>query len=550
MKISVGDYLLKRLNEIGVDHVFGVPGDYNLSFLDQIETNKDISWVGACNELNASYAADGYARHKGAGALVTTFGVGELSASNGIAGSYAEYVPVVNIVGMPSTASQDRKDLLHHTLGEGNFHVFVDMFSKFTTTQTVLNPFNAVREIDRVLEECMAKKRPVYIGIPADIAHTQVDDNYTPLRMGHFHSDRDMIQEAVNRTSKCIFDAEKPVILVDMCALRHEEMETLIINLIETTGIPCAALPMGKGLLNETSPYYLGMYYGDYGTPGVKERVEASDCVISFGSVFSDFNTGGFTSTPARNYHIEIHSDHVRLRHSLYQQVDYREFISELSESLGTYRYDEEVKRKSTNVEFVPREGKIVQERLWTRMESFFKPNSTIIGEAGTSLFGVLNTTFPEHTKFVCQPLWASIGYTVGALLGSSVADKTRENILFIGDGSFQLTAQAISTMVRNKLCPIIFLLNNDGYTIERLIHGPERKYNDIQMWDYTSFAKSFGKEIFSAKVSTETELEEVLKSLDKHSNKLRFVEIKMEKMDAPQSLVEIGKLSAKVNQY
>jgi|TARA_B100001964_G_C13900173_1_gene451295 indolepyruvate decarboxylase len=79
MKITIGDFLLKRLAELDIHHIFGVPGDYNLGFLDQIVENKDMQWVGTCNELNGAYAADGYARIKGASAMVTTFGVGELS---------------------------------------------------------------------------------------------------------------------------------------------------------------------------------------------------------------------------------------------------------------------------------------------------------------------------------------------------------------------------------------------------------------------------------------------------------------------------------------
>ncbi|HAH14149.1 MAG TPA: indolepyruvate decarboxylase, partial [Pantoea agglomerans] len=124
---TVGDYLLTRLQEIGVKHLFGVPGDYNLQFLDHVIAHPAISWVGCANELNAAYAADGYARCNGAGALLTTFGVGELSAINGIAGSYAEYLPVIHIVGAPATQAQLQGDCVHHSLGDGDFQHFIRM---------------------------------------------------------------------------------------------------------------------------------------------------------------------------------------------------------------------------------------------------------------------------------------------------------------------------------------------------------------------------------------------------------------------------------------
>ena len=101
MRMSVGDFLLKRLAELGARYLFGVPGDYNLWFLEQAERSNQIEFVGCCNELNAAYAADGFARLRGFSALVTTYGVGELSAIAGVAGAYAERVPVVCIVGAP-----------------------------------------------------------------------------------------------------------------------------------------------------------------------------------------------------------------------------------------------------------------------------------------------------------------------------------------------------------------------------------------------------------------------------------------------------------------
>ncbi len=167
---TIADYLVDRLAGCGIDHMFGVPGDYNLQFLDHVIDHPRLCWVGCANELNAAYAADGYARVHGAGALLTTYGVGELSALNGVAGSFAEYVPVLHIVGAPGTASQQRGEMLHHTLGDGDFGHFFEMSIPLSVARAKLTASNACQEIDRVLREMLTERRPAYLMLPADVA--------------------------------------------------------------------------------------------------------------------------------------------------------------------------------------------------------------------------------------------------------------------------------------------------------------------------------------------------------------------------------------------
>ncbi|CQJ04885.1 indole-3-pyruvate decarboxylase [Yersinia frederiksenii] len=167
---TVADYLLDRLAEIGIRHLFGVPGDFNLHFLDHVISHPVIKWVGCANELNAAYAADGYARVMPAAALLTTSGVGELSAINGIAGSFTEYLPVIHIVGTPTLRSQKNGELLHHSLGDGNFSHFSHMAKEVTCAQANLTADNAAYEIDRVLGAALSQRRPVYLSLPSDVA--------------------------------------------------------------------------------------------------------------------------------------------------------------------------------------------------------------------------------------------------------------------------------------------------------------------------------------------------------------------------------------------
>ncbi|WED43063.1 alpha-keto acid decarboxylase family protein [Legionella cardiaca] len=546
-KMTIGDYLLTRLTELNISDIFGVPGDYNLTFLDQIVNFPKLRWIGNCNELNAAYAADGYARVRGAAAIVTTFGVGELSAINGIAGSYAEYLPIVNIVGAPSTITQRQSAIMHHTFGTGDFKVFIKMFENLSAAVAILDSAEKAAElIDTALEKCWVKKQPVYISLPSDMVNVEIDAPKNPLNLKYPDSNPDSVAELVSRTAELIRAAKAPVILADLCASRHN-MKELIHNFLEQTGIPFATMNMGKGIINESHPGFIGFYNGAYSTPGVQERVESSDCIVSFGTVLSDFNTGGFTCCIDANATVEIHSNYVKVRRSIYPDVYFNAVIPALTKDLEDYHYQGKINNpKKTS--YQPQEGKITQKRFWNNMAHYFKPQDIILAETGTSMFGLLETTIPDNSIFIAQSLWGSIGYTVGALLGAALADRNRRTILFVGDGSFQLTAQEISTVLRQKLAPIVFLLNNDGYTIERVIHGPKMIYNDIQPWQYAQLPMIFGDNVFTAKVSTEAQLAEVLEQTEAQKDKMCFIEVMMDRDDCPENLRKLGKACEEKN--
>ncbi|OGT45215.1 MAG: hypothetical protein A3E83_08070 [Gammaproteobacteria bacterium RIFCSPHIGHO2_12_FULL_41_20] len=547
-KVTVGDYLLSRLKELGIEHVFGVPGDYNLGFLDQIVRHKGIEWIGTCNELNGAYASDGYARIRGAGALVTTFGVGELSAINGIAGAYAEYVPVVHIVGVPATSIRANKSMVHHTLGDGRFNVFSDMYADITMAQTLLSENNAAAEIDRVLTVCWLKKRPVYIALPSDISYCEIEASRKPLDLTYPQSNMDAVRELAERAGIVLEQAKSPVVLVDMCAQRHP-MKPLILEFLKITGIPFATMNMGKAILDEAHPQFIGNYNGDFSTEGVQARVESSDCIITFGSLLSDFNTGGFSTKINANATIEVHSYHTRVRQSMYDNVLFCDTIPALIKVAANYRYKGAIIHPQHAMHQSYR-GAIRHKNFWNHITNLLERDAIVLAETGTSMFGAMQTFMPKDSAFISQGLWGSIGYSVGALLGACVAAPNRQTVLFVGDGSFQLTAQEISTIERHHLRPTIFLLDNDGYTVERLIHGPTMPYNDIQHWNYVDLPKVFGTEAWSIRVKTEEELERVLLDRKKHAGKMAFITVVMEKMDAPETLIKLGAVVEKANKY
>ncbi|GAB1194646.1 hypothetical protein APSETT444_003892 [Aspergillus pseudonomiae] len=554
--IDVAEYLFRRLREVGVRAVHGVPGDYNLVALDYLP-KCDLHWVGNCNELNAGYAADGYARINGMAALVTTFGVGELSALNAIAGAYSEFVPIVHIVGQPHTRSQKDGMLLHHTLGNGDFNVFTRMSADISCTLGCLNQTHEVATlIDNAIRECWLRSRPVYISLPTDMVTKKIEGERldTPLDLSLPPNDPEKEDYVVDVVLKYLHAAKKPVILVDACAIRHRVLDE-VHEFVEKSGLPTFVAPMGKGAVDETHKNYGGVYAGTGSNPGVREQVESSDLILSIGAIKSDFNTTGFSYRIGQLNTIDFHSTYVRVRYSEYPDINMKGVLQKIVQRMGNLN----VGPVSPPSNLLPDNEKASTEQaithawLWPTVGQWLKEKDVVITETGTANFGIWDTRFPAGVTAISQVLWGSIGYSVGACQGAALAAKEqgRRTVLFVGDGSFQLTLQEVSTMIRNNLNPIIFVICNEGYTIERYIHGWEAVYNDIQPWDFLNIPVAFGaKDKYKGyKVTTRDELRELFANEEFASAPcLQLVELHMPRDDCPASLKLTAESAAERN--
>ena len=549
-EITVAEYLLTRLKEIGVDHIFGVPGDFVLGFFNHV-LKSDVKYIGTCNELNAAYAADGYARIRGIGAFSSTYGVGELSAINGVAGSFAERVPVVVITGSPATVHFRARPLLHHTLGD--YQIPLKMYEKITIASTQLDSGEtAPMEIDRVLLACLSHQQPVYISLPSDVVMMKCNRPNPFLFPSHPSSDQDALGEAIKETVRMLDQSQKPVVIGDVELIRFK-LQTEFARFLDKTGFPYVTMMLGKALLSEHHSQFIGLFEGDRSRDYVRNRVESADCILKLGALMTDFNTGGFTTNLDDSKMISGNIGYVKIKHHYYENVHLHDFILGLTEKLSRRdpatldiqcAHDGCVHRHS--VPYQPDAPKpITIKRFFDRMSHFIKDNSIVIAETGVSLFSAAEMLMPEGATFIGQTFYGSIGYTVGATLGICMAAKDRRVVLFVGDGSFQVTCQDLSTMIRNHLRPVIFLINNDGYTIERVI--VDRPYNDLQPWHYHKLVDVFGGGL-GIDVRTEGELED---ALDKAAttDDLVFIEIHTGRMDCPESLRSAGRSMAKTNQ-
>jgi len=563
-EIYVGQYLLKRLAQLGVHQMFGVPGDFNLGFLDLVEDSETIEWVGNCNELNAAYAADGYARVKeGLGVLTTTFGVGELSALNGQAGAFSEHIPILHIAGVPNTTQLKNKPLLHHTLGDGRFDAYTKAAQQFSIAQAeLMNKHTACAEIDRVLTAALVQSRPVYLTLPTDIVYEKVPSGRlnTPLNKIPPPNDPEVEDWIVSEIVRLVKEVDGDVIvLIDACTIRHyvrEEVDALI----KKTHFPVYSAPMGKTAVSETQPRFGGVYVGSISHPEISEKVESAKLILSIGGLKSDFNTGNFTYSIPTKRTIELHSDHTMVQHAKYPGIGMKHLLPKLTAAL------EEFKEGAKEIEVPPFKNVVPKEDsdiishsyFWPRVGAFFREKDVVLGETGTSSFGLVDIPFPDHAIFVSQILWGSIGWTVGATLGAALAARERElgrTILFIGDGSIQLTVQELTPMIRHGLKPIIFVLNNKGYTIERYLHGKTRKYNDITNWKWTKLLDTLGGEegvnVQSYTVNNKAELDKLLDDETfAKADKMQLVEVMMDQFDAPRALQVQAELSGKTNKY
>ncbi len=539
MFMEIGHFLNQRLTALGIQHVFGVPGDFNLSYLEQIEEHDALEFVGNCNELNAAYAADGYARVHGFSALVTTYGVGDLSALNGIAGAYAENIPMVHISGIPPLHAVQSGALIHHTLVDGNYDNIMNCMKEFTVAQTRLTPANAAAEIDRVLKQCFLERRPVHIQLPSDITHIQIEVDEAPLKFKLTDSDPQILLHVVNEITTALAQAKKPIFLVDIEADRFGVTD-LILAIAEKASIPFASLSTAKNIMNESSNLYLGTYVGGASQPHIRQAVEDSDCLISIGVRLTDVGTGYFTQQLPQKY-IHLTRQHATVFSKDYPAVNLQQVLEGVYQQVPAKKVSKpmlETPVVEKNVSSVDDQDLLSHDVLWRHVGQFFQDQDIIIGEVGTSNSALSGVRLPQTAKYISQPVWGSIGYTLPALLGTLFAAPKRRQILFIGDGSIQLTIQELSTIIRHDLKPIIFVLNNGGYTIERLILGEKAVYNDIQNWNYTEIGQAFNGKNSYQKYIVETvgQLKSTLENLQQ-SDSMVVIELKLPAMDAPLSL-------------
>ncbi|MEU5303473.1 alpha-keto acid decarboxylase family protein [Streptomyces noursei] len=559
-EITVGAYLLRRLREMDIEHVFGVPGDYNLGFLDQVVACPGLEWVGTCNELDAGYAADGYGRLRGAAAVVTTFGVGELSAVNAIAGSYAESVPVLAITGMPATAVATAGTPVHHTLMDGEYDHFGRMFAEVTVARATLTAQNAPAEIDRVLNALRRHRKPVHLNLPTDVVPARVPEPAAPLAAADAPTDPALLRAFRDAAARMLAGARTVTVLAGHEADRHG-LRAPLAELLAAAPVRAAVYSTGKGLVDEGAPGFAGVYTGEFSAKSARTAVEEADCLILTGAPVTDTVTGGFTHHFPAGRTIELRPGRATVRGAEFAGVTMADALATLTALVRELRLPEPAGHGTSAAPTAApvagpnrgaADGPLTQDALWAAVGAFLPPAGVLVAEQGTAFFGAQELPLPRDARFVGQPMWGSIGYTLPATLGTQLAAPDRRSVLVIGDGSLQLTAQELGTLARYGLSPVVVVINNDGYTVERAIHGATAPYNDIAAWDYTALPAAFGAgdRCVTRRVTTPAELADAFRLATDTPDRLVLIEAVLPRDDAPELLTALAGRFAEQNDY
>lgn len=536
-KPTVVEYAVDRLSKLGITDCFGIPGDYAFPFNDAIASHKSIEWLGCSNELNASYAADGYARIRGASMLCTTYAVGELSALCGVMGAKAERSTIFHLVGMSSMRNQHLRKAVHHTFGDGVFQNFINISAQAACVHAILTPDNCVYEMERVIATAMANRQPAYIIVAEDLATRPITGPaVTPY--SEPKSDEDELKAALDAALAKIQAAKTGCILPAFTVSRFG-LQAELAALIEASGLPFATTAMDKAALSEGHPHYIGGYAGKYSAPNVLAAVEESDVLINAGGVlFTDISTAAFADNIDPAKMITIGIDYTQVDGRIYSNVRMRDMFVELTRQVKLQRPE------PAEVVGGP-DDPITQESLSARYQQFFKPNDIIVAETGTSAVVCGGLLLPEGAVYHNQTLWGSIGWATGTALGTAVADRSRRTVLITGEGSHQLTANEIGNYGRHGVKPVIFVLNNEGYGVERVLEEyPDWVYNDLAPWDYHTLPAALGcKDWFTAKVKTNGELEAAMQKAEA-ADTASYIELVGGKHDYPAGLKLVGSRS------
>ncbi len=539
---TIGKYLIDRLHALGVAHIFGIPGDYVLGLYKMLEASP-IELIGMTREDSAGFAADAYARVHGLGCVCVTYCVGGLSTCNSVAGAYAEKSPVVVLTGSPGMSERDHNPLLHHKVRD--FSTQFEVFEKITVASAVLDdPLTAFKEIDRVLEAAMRYKRPVYLEVPRDMVLAQQVHPHRPPA-GLPPSDPDALRESIEEASHLLRSAKRPMILADVEVHRFGLQDDLL-HLAESAGLPIATTILGKSVIPENHPLFVGIYEGAMGRDEVTQYVEESDCLLMAGCFLTDINLGIFTAKLDPSKCIDATSEDLRIRHHHYRNVRLDDFLRGLAAKGIKVNPPPIPKRPDSQFAAwvaVP-DAPMTSARLFARLNKLLDQSMTVIADIGDSLFGSVDLNMSRRTEFISPAYYTSMGFAVPAAVGAGVANRESRMLVIVGDGAFQMTGMELSTIARQKLNPIVIVMNNHGYTTERFLL--EGSFNDIHEWQFHKIPEVLG-DGKGWEVRTEGELDAALNEAIANTASFSLLNVHLDKMDRSPALERLANRLSKI---
>jgi TPP-dependent 2-oxoacid decarboxylase len=552
---TVGDVLIDALLARGVRHVCGVPGDSMLDFLGQLERHKSdevarggtryLDYVNFCDEQGAGFAADAYARVRGLGVLCVTWGVGGLKVANPVGGAYAEESPVLVVSGAPKTTARGQDALLHHKVRA--FDTQQRVFAELTAgTLVIEEPRTAAEKIAAALDLAVSARRPVYLEIPADLfaqpcppldpaAPSEAADTAT--------SDPAALRAAVDAALALMLNPRtaSPVVLAGV-EIHRLGLQDALKELIDRTNLPVAANMLGKSVIDERHPGYVGTYWGRLSRDDVRRRVEESDCVLQLGVWWTDFERGFAPPPLDPERSIQAERDRVKIGHATYENVGLGDFLREFSRRLPWSLPPPEPQELPAWIPTPDR--RVTVARLYEALNVFLTDDTLVVSDVGDCLFAARDLRTHRSTEFLSPAYYLSMGFAVPASIGAQLALRAAGRevrpLVLVGDGAFQMTGIELATALRFGCNPIVVLLDNDGYTTERyLVDG---SFNDLLRWDYSRLSDLLRDDRLpgqgrAARVETEGDLDAALRAARDHHDGFFLLDVRLDRMDGSDAV-------------
>jgi indolepyruvate decarboxylase len=540
---TVGQYLVDRLRELGLGHLFSVAGDYSIEWVNSYVEKSGIQVIEEVNELNAGYAADGYARLKGIGALCVTYSAGSLCATNAIAGSYVEKVPVVLINGAPSI----KKTLTFEQTGYSSHHFIsgretdLQVFEYITAAAVRIDsPHLAPMLIDYALTQCITERRPVYIELLEDMVDLECTRPSNALKAAPDISDEGSLNQSIAQISERLQNATKPLIWIGVEIDRfglHDQAERLIRDL----RIPYVTELLSKAILSEDDVQFAGVFDGESSSPYVQSLVKDSDFVLALGVWLTDINDLGWPIDLDKTAFASW--DTVKYGTIFNAEVSLADLVNGLIDKRLTCKAQSLPAKTARQAPVVNPAGEITYQGFYDFIQQQIDGNTIVGADASLNYFGSLLLEVGARRGFIVQSSYSAIGYIGPAATGVSLAKQDRQRLMvFAGDGGFQMTAQCLSTQTRFNLNPIIFVMDNGIYGVEQwladasVFHGNKPFYNSciLHRWNYSKLAEVFGCQGW--KVDTYGELAEAISGAKENLNSPSIIQVVVPQRSIPDN--------------
>ena len=533
--LPIGAYLIDALANRGVHHVFGVPGDFILG-LHVIGDQRGMRMVNCTREEAATYAADGYAREKGLGAVAVTYGVGTLATMAALGSANAERVPVVVIGGAPGMAERDGRRI--HHMPSADMESPYRMMREVAPYHVLLDdPDEAYDQIDWLLLNVQEDMLPGYIELARDMINAVPAAPHPVTRAGESLVPMERIQAAATDVIARINAAKRPIIWVGHGARSMNYGERLM-AFAQATGMPMVESVMGKGAVDESDPLVLGVYVGAGSTQELREYVESVDLVVEVGVSINDITTGAFTASIPPENRIHMSAIGTKVEHRFYEGVDLAGIAHALERRIG------EITRNAVPEDLphawaheVADAARITTGVVADRLQRFVQPSDIVVCDVGVGAHLAMDARLNRAGQFHIARLYVGMGFAVPAAYGAALARGKGRPIVLVGDGSFQMTGFDLSTAIREGVAPIVLVLDNHGYGAERSIHDGD--FNDIAQWDYAAVGAVVGA--VGLEATTPAELDDALARAREDRDTAYIIAVDLDKMDVPRGLKALG---------